>query len=79
MAPKQKPAALPPQAQAKNKPAAAKPNRLLPVLVIASIAVIIIGILLLKEREQPAVALAATPTSSPTAQGSSPPRARRRP
>lgn len=64
-------AALPRQAQSKAKLAAAKPSRLLPVLVIASIAVVIIGILLLKDRQQRAVVLSAPPASRPTAQGSS--------
>jgi hypothetical protein len=70
MAPKHKPAPSPP-VPANNEPAAGKPSKLLPVLVIAGITVVIIGILLLKDRQQPAVALAATPTGNPTAQGSS--------
>ncbi len=71
MSPKHKPAAPPPQAQAKDKPAAAKPRGFLTVLVIASLAVVIVGILLLKDRQQPAVALSAAQGASPTTQSSS--------
>jgi len=72
MASKQKPAALQPHSQAKTKPAAAAPDRRLPVLVIASIAVVIIGILLLKDRQPPAVALAVPPTGGPATQAATP-------
>lgn len=71
MSPKHKTATLPRQAPP-VQPKTSKPHWFLSALVIASIAVIIIGILLLKDREQPAVALAATPTSSPAVQAASP-------
>ncbi len=67
MSPKHKAAAPPRQAQSQNQPTTAKPNWFLTVLVIASIAVVILGIVLLKDQQQPAVALSAAQGSSPAA------------
>ncbi|MCX6028815.1 MAG: hypothetical protein NT169_05885 [Chloroflexi bacterium] len=64
MSPKHKTAALPRQAQAKAKPAATKPSAFLTVLVIASIVVVVLGIILLKDRPQEAVALSTVQGSS---------------
>jgi thioredoxin-like negative regulator of GroEL len=72
MSPKHKPAALPPHVQAKARPIAAKPGRFLTVLVIASIAVTIVGILVLKDQQQPSVALSAAQSSALAAATSSP-------
>jgi thiol:disulfide interchange protein len=52
---KHKAAALP--RQAKAQPATARPGGFLTILVIASLAVVIIGIILLKERQSPSVTL----------------------
>jgi thiol:disulfide interchange protein len=68
---KHKVAARPQQAQGEVQPTAKKPDRFLAALVIASIAVIVLGIILLKERPQEAVALSAAQNTSPTAQSSS--------
>lgn len=77
MPPKHKSATLPrqpaparPGAPPKAQPTAKKPNALLSILVIASIAVVILGIILLKERPQEAVALSSVQSSSPTTQSS---------
>ena len=67
MSSKPKAATLPRQAPAQDKPQAPKAKWFLTVLVIASIAVTIVGILLLKDQQQPAVALSAAQGSSPTA------------
>ena len=64
---KHKAAAPPRQASAQDKPKAPKAKWFLSVLVIASIAVVVVGILLLKDRQQPAVALSAAQGSSMTA------------
>jgi thiol:disulfide interchange protein len=69
---KHQPATLPRQVQPEAQPTAKKPDRFLAALVIASIAVIILGIILLKERPQVAVALPSVQSGSPTAQSSSP-------
>jgi len=55
------------QAPAQDKPKAPKTNWFLAVLVIASIGVVIFGIVLLKERPQEAVALTAAQASNPAA------------
>lgn len=68
MSPKHKTATLPRRPQAKAQPPAAKPNWLLSVLVIASLAVVLLGIILLKERPQEAVALSSVQGSSSAAQ-----------
>lgn len=67
MSQKNKSATLPRQAPA-TQPPAAKPNWLLSVLVIASIAVVIVGLILLKNRPQEAVALSSAQASAPTSQ-----------
>ena len=72
MSSKPKAATLPRQAPAQDKPQAPKAKWFLTVLVIASIAVTIVGILLLKDQQQPAVALSAAQGSSPTAAPSGP-------
>ena len=64
---KHKAATLPHQAPAQDKPEAPKAKWFLSVLVIASIAVTIVGILLLKDQQQPAVVLSAAQGSSPAA------------
>ena len=65
-------AATPPrQAPAQDKPKASKVNWFLTVLVIASIGVLIFGIVLLKDQQQPAVALSAAQVSNPAAVSSS--------
>jgi len=64
---KRKTATLPRQAPAQDKPKAPKMNWFLTVLVIASIGVVIFGIVLLKERPQQAVALSAAQASNPAA------------
>lgn len=77
MPPKHKTATLPrqstpvrPGAQAKAQPAAKKPDRFLSLLVIASLAVVILGIILLKQQPRDAVALSSVQGSSPAAQSS---------
>ncbi len=77
MPPKHKSATLPrqpaparPGAQPKAQPTAKKPDRFLAALVIASIAVVVLGIILLKERPQEAVALSSVQGGRPTAQSS---------
>lgn len=67
MSQKSKTAALPRRAQPKAKPATAKPKWTLTVLVFASLAVIVLGIALLKDQRQPAVALTAAQASNPAA------------
>ena len=67
MSPKHRAAAPPRQVQSQIQPTTAKPNWFLTVLVIASIAVVILGIVLLKDRQEPAVALSAAQGSSPAA------------
>ena len=67
MSPKHKATALPRQAQSQIQPTAAKPNLSPTILVIASIAVVILGIVLLKDRQEPAVALSAAQGSNPAA------------
>ena len=67
MSPKHKAAPLPGQAQSQIQPTAAKPNWFLTVLVIASIAVVILGIVLLKDRQEPTVTLSAAQGGSPAA------------
>jgi len=69
---KHKTAALPRQGQSKAKPAAAQPKWFLTVLVIASIAVVIVGILLLKDQRQSAVALSGAQASGSSAVSSAP-------
>ena len=64
---KRKTATLPRQAPAQDKPKAPKMNWFLTVLVVASIGVVIFGIVLLKERPQQAVALSAAQASNPAA------------
>ena len=64
MSPKHKPATLTRQAPS-AKATAAKSNWIISTLVIASIAVVILGIILLKDRQQPAVALSAVKSSIP--------------
>lgn len=70
MSQKTKTAALPHRAQAKL--AAKKPDRFLAFLVLTSIAVVVVGIILLKQQPQEAVALSSVQGSSPAAQSSSP-------
>ena len=67
MSPKPKNAALSRQAESKAKPAAAHAKWFLTVLLVASVAVAIGGILLLKGQRKPAVALSAAQGSSPAA------------
>jgi thiol:disulfide interchange protein len=67
MSPKHEAPALPHQAQSQIQPTAAKPNWFLTILVIASIAVVILGIVLLKGRQEPAVVLSAAQGGSPAA------------
>jgi len=67
MSPKHKATTLPPQEQSRAKPAAAKLNWFLAALVIASIAVVILGIVLLKDRQEPTVTLSAAQGGSPAA------------
>ena len=67
MSPKHKATALPRQAHSQIQPTAAEPNWFLTILVIASIAVVILGIVLLKGRQEPAVVLSAAQGSSPAA------------
>jgi thiol-disulfide isomerase/thioredoxin len=69
---KHKVAARPHQAQPEAQPTAKKPDRFLAVLVIASIAVVILGIILLKDRPQEAAALSSAQNTSPTTQSNSP-------
>lgn len=69
---KHKTATLPREAQAKAPSAAAKPNRFLTILVIASIAVVITGILLLKDQQQPAAVLSTAQGSPPAVATSNP-------
>ncbi len=69
MSQKNKSATQPRQAPA-TQPTAATPNWLLSVLVIASIAVVVVGIILLKDRPQEAVALSYAQASSPASQAS---------
>jgi len=67
MSQKNKTTTLPRQAPAKDKPGAPKANWFLTVLVIVGIAVVIVGMVLLKDQRQPAVALSAARGSSPAA------------
>ena len=67
MSPKHRATTPPRQAQSQIQPTTAKPNWFLTVLVIASIAVVILGIVLLKDRQEPAVALSAAQGSSQAA------------
>lgn len=70
MSPQPGPASSPHKAQAPARRTGARPGGFLAVLVIAGLAVVIAGILLLKDRRQPVAALSTTPTSGPTTQGS---------
>lgn len=80
MSPKHKTATLPrqpaparpagPGAQTKAQPAAKKPDRFLSLLVIASIAVVVVGIILLKQQPRDAVSLSAAQAGSPASQAS---------
>ncbi len=74
MSPKHKTTTLPRQpapirsgAQAKGQPAAKKPDRFLAVLVIASLAVVVLGIILLKQQPRDAVALSSVQGNNPAA------------
>ena len=65
MSPKHKTATMPRRAQAKEKPAATKPNGLLTLLVIASIAVVVLGIIILKQQPRDAIALSSVQGANP--------------
>ena len=71
-APPHQPAPARPVAQPEAQPTAKKPDRFLTILVIASIAVVALGIILLKQQPQDAVALSAIQSSSPTVPSNSP-------
>lgn len=75
MPPKHKTANLPRQSQAKTQPAARKPDRFLSLLVIASIAVVVAGIILLKQQPSDAVALSVTPPAQVSAAAANQPAA----
>jgi thiol:disulfide interchange protein len=72
MSQKPKNATLPNQERSKAQQTAAKPKWALTMLVIASIAVVILGIVLLKDRQKRAVALSPAQSSTPAAATSSP-------
>jgi thiol:disulfide interchange protein len=72
MASKPKAAAPLPHTPVRNKPTTKKPGRFLTVLVIASLAVVIAGILLLKARQQPAVTVPAAQGGSAATASSNP-------
>lgn len=69
---KHKTTTLPRQEQSKARSEDSKPNRILAILVVVSIAVAVLGIILLKQQPQDAVTLTSTQSSGPTSQGSAP-------